>query len=110
VVVHHNGRGCDHFGRGSVRVVVGSDEGVGLLQPLQSGSGTERRHVRQWRRLRPSVQGGRRPGGVHMSAEGASEGEPMGGEGRRARRGLPPRGRGGQSGPTGLKAGIRPTQ
>jgi hypothetical protein len=34
VVVRHDGGGGNHFGRGSARVVVGRDEGVGMLRPF----------------------------------------------------------------------------
>jgi hypothetical protein len=49
VVVHHNGDEGGHVGRGSVGVVVGSDEG-GCSDRCGSGSGAGRRraHVR-WR-------------------------------------------------------------
>jgi hypothetical protein len=37
-VVHHNGGGGGRFGRGSARVVVGSDEGGGVLRSLREAA------------------------------------------------------------------------
>jgi hypothetical protein len=39
VVVRHNGCGGSHFGRGSTGVVVGSDEGGGVLWALRERKG-----------------------------------------------------------------------
>jgi hypothetical protein len=99
-VVRHNGGG-NHFGRGSTRVVVGSDEGV--LWPLRERKGRRevaRPHARQWRRLWPSIWGGRRPGGARMLATGggwlaglADRLKPNGGVGKVAHR----EGRGGEN-------------
>jgi hypothetical protein len=59
-VVHHNGDEGGRFGRGSTWVVVGSDEGVGVLRPLWERKWRReaaRAHVRQ--RPQWSARGGR---------------------------------------------------
>jgi hypothetical protein len=89
VVACHNGGGGGRFGRGLAGVVVGSDEGGGLLRPLRERKGRReavRAHARQ--RLQSSVQGGRRLGRARESARGG----------------------GWLAGPAGLKAVTGPTQ
>jgi hypothetical protein len=74
-VVCHNGDEGGCFGRGSVGVVLGSDEGWGVLWPLRERKRhreAARSHERQ--RQHQLAQGGRRTGGARMST-GHGEGE-----------------------------------
>jgi hypothetical protein len=78
-VVHRNGGGGDCFRRRLTEVVVGSDERGGGA-PAVTGvegapGGAMRTHTRRWRWLWPSVWGGRRLGGAHVSARGGGNGE-----------------------------------